>query len=380
MKKLLFILILILFTSTIYAQNDVNSGLLQKLVEKQVLTQEEADELLKESAAKPDNNKIEEAAAKVRSIFNNTPYLQIGGYGLFLHTYDNTKAVKHNTRTRVVYLHARGQLTDKLSYFFMSEFVNPMVYEYYIDWTPIKEANIRLGQFKVPYTIENPYSATALETVFNTRSVSALAGMGDDVMQYQNGINNSGRDLGVQVSGNALNDLIDYKIGLFQGAGMNTSDKDNSKNLAGTILFQPIKGLKVGGSAIWGEATYKLPHEAVEDTHVRNRWSIGGEYRSDRLYVRSEWLRGKDGKTDKEGLYGTAKYYILPTKLNLVGKVDYFNQDKESNSEVLDYLIGADYYFYTNCRIQLNYLYSDYSEKWDQKNSHQVMAQLQIVF
>lgn len=381
MKKVCLVLSLYLVSMFTYSQNSETDKLLKKLVEKQVLTEQEAEEIKKES--KKENlsaSKIEQTADKVRNIFNNTPYFQIGGYGLFLYRYDNTERIKHDAKARVIFLHAKGQLTDNISYFFMSELVDPQLFEYYMDWTPIKEINFRFGQFNVPFTLENPISVSSLGTIQNSRSVSSLAGMANDVMSYQNGKNNSGRDMGMQISGNLLNDKVEYSVGIFQGSGMNTSDKDNTKNFAGTLLLKPVKGLRIGGSALFGGATYQLPFETVADTHVRNRWSFSGDYQSERLYVRAEWIRGKDSSTKKEGIYGTTEYYIVPEKLNIIGKVDYYNQDKRTGNEVIDYLAGLDYYFYTRCRVQINYQYSDYSRIWDAKNSHTVMGQLQFVF
>lgn len=387
MKNLFFTILFFMFTISLYAQNDTTDELLKKLVEKQVLTQEEADEIQRKSVNKQsvtNTDKIENSALKARNIFNNTPYLQIGGYGLFLYRYDNTERIKHDAKVRVLFLNARGQLTNTLSYFFMAEFVNPKLYEYYADWTPLPEINFRLGQFKVPFTIENPISLSALETIQNSRTVSSLAGMKEDVMYYQNNQNNSGRDVGLQLSGSMFNlngyNLVEYKAGIFQGSGMNTSDVDNSKNFAGTLSLQPIRGFRIAGGAIWGDATYKLPSEIEESKRVRNRWALSADYQSGRLYTRIEWIHGRDGGIDREGLYGLAKYYVLPAKFSIITKIDYYNQNKDINREVTDYLIGADYNFYKNCRIQFNYLYSDYTKKWGERNAHSVMGQLQFVF
>lgn len=389
MKKLCLILSICMIAMVGYAQD--NNELLKKLVEKEILTQEEADEIKKESATKSNQteptDKIDQAAAKVRGIFNNTPYLQIGGYGLFMYNYSNVADTKHNAQARVIFLSARGELGNNFKYFFLTELVNPMVYEFWGEWSPLKELNVRAGQFKAPYSLENQISLTDLETVFNTRSVSSLIGMGDDVQTYQNGKNNTGRDVGLMLSGSLFtlnnHDFIQYAAGVFQGTGLNTSDKDNSKDFSASLMFQPLKGFRVGGSVYYGDATYDISGKRIKEnelTYTRNRWMLSADYKSDRLYARAEWIHGKDGKIDREGLYGTVKYYVAPKKVSLVGKVDYYNSDKDLNTEVLDYVAGVDYYFYKNCRMTVNYKYSDYSKKWDQKNSHSVIGQLQFVF
>lgn len=385
MKKLYLIISLFIFYTVIYAQNTETDKLLNKLVEKQILTQKEANEIKEESKKESNlSNKTEQATQKVRNIFNNTPYFELGGYGLLLYQYNSRSEIKESSVPRVVFISAKGKVTDKIGYSILTELANPRLYEFYAEFTPYKELNFKVGQAKVPISIENLISLTNLETIMNTRSISNLIGMSDDVMKKQNGINNTGRDMGIQLYGSTFNisghDLIQYSAGIFQGSGINTNDKDNSKDFAGTLLFQPIKGFRIGGSVLFGEATYKINDKNMPINHVRNRWMISSDYKSDRFYARAEWIRGKDSSIEKEGLYGTLQYYVLPKKLSLVGKVDYFNKNKDSNVEVVDYLAGVDYYFYSRCRVQINYQYSDFSKKWDSKNSHNILGQLQFVF
>ncbi len=384
MKKVLAILLLLSGCISTYAQ-DSNKELLKKLVEKQVLTEQEAKDLMNESEPEEQKNTVEKTTEYVRYIFTGTPYLQVGGYGLFMYNYSNTAEIKHDAQARVIFLSARGNLTNTISYFILGEFVRPEIYEFYGQWTPMKEFGIRGGQFKTPLSIENQLSLTALETVFNTRSVSSLIGMTGDVLQLYNGKNNTGRDVGLMAQGSLISrsdySLIDYSVGIFQGMGMNTSEKNNSKDFAANILFQPVKGFRIGGGAYFGEGYYSLDgNPANEASHVRNRWIASSDYRNDRLYARAEWIKAKDGGIDKEGLYGLAKYYLLPQKLSVVGKVDYLNRDKNRGDEVIDYLFGVDYYFYKQCRMHVNYTYSDYSKVWGEKSSHNVVAQMQIVF
>lgn len=174
--------------------------------------------------------------------------------------------------------------------------------------------------------------------------------------------------------------ILQYAIGIFQGTGVSTSAKNNNKDFAGTLMLQPLKGFRLGGGAYFGKATYMQGTDIVASDHVRNRWIASADYTSDRFAGRAEWLRGNDGGVQKEGLYGMALYYLMPKKLNALAKVDYYNRNKDVNSEVIDYTFGINYYFYSQCRIQVNYTYSDYSKQWNADNSNSVMAQLQIAF
>jgi len=386
MKKLTVLILTYVLCLGVYAQ-DSNRELLKKLVEKQVITQTEADEIAKESAVEnqPAEKKqsISETITKVREAFN-TPYMKFGGYGLLMYRYSDVTDVKHKLDARVIFLSLKGNLTNNLEYFILAEVVDPTVHEFWAQWTPAKEFSFRAGQFKVPISFENQLSLTTLETVMNTRSVSSLIAMSDDVMRKQNGRNNGGRDIGIQASGSLISmaehNLLQYSVGLFQGSGISSSEQNNSKDFAGALNLQPVKGFRIGGGIYLGEATYATDEGDPVADHVRNRWLVSTDYQSERLYCRAEWIKGKDGKIDREGLYGMAQYYLVPKKFNAVAKVDYYNKDKSLNQEVMDYTVALNYYFFPDCRLQLNYTHSDYSKKWGDKNSNNVFAQMQIVF
>lgn len=380
MKKLLFVLSLCVACTLVYAQ-DSNSELLKKLVEKNILTQSEADSIRGNAPAKSALGNA--TTEKIRQAFN-TPYMRFGGYGLFMYRYSDVANVKHDFEPRVIFLSMRGELTKNLKYFILAEFVNPMPYEFWGEWTPAKEFNIRLGQMKTPLSLENQISLTDIEGVFNTRSISALIGMGDDVQRQQNNKNNTGRDAGVMAYGNLLktqtHDLLEYKVGLFQGTGINTTENNNSKDFAANLMLQPIKNFRIGGGVYLGEAKYIKPGETEKNDHARNRWIASSDYRSERIYARAEWIRGNDGGISKEGLHGMGLYYFVPKKFNAFAKVDYLNQNRDTSKEVIDYTLGLNYYFYGACRFQINYTYSDYSKSWGEKNSNVVLGQMQIVF
>lgn len=367
--------------SLICAQ-ETNNELLKKLVEKNILTQSEADSI-QSAEQRKQKQSIGETTEKIRQAFN-TPYLQFGGYGMFLYKYSDVANTKHSAEPRVVFLTMKGELFKNFSYYIMGEFVDPRPFEFWVEWTPKTEFNLKAGQMKTPFSLENQLSFTVIESILNTRSVSALAGMNDDVLKLQNGKNSSGRDIGVLTHGNLFktntHHLLQYGIGLYQGSGLNKGDANSSKDFIANVMFQPVKGFRIGGGGYFGEATYKKPGNTDIKDHVRNRWIVSSDYRTDRIYARSEWIRANDGGIDKEGLHGMGSYYFIPNKLNAFAKVDYLNQNKAINQEVMDYTCGLSYYFYPLCRFQVNYTYSDYSKNWNAPNSNIVLAQMQIVF
>ena len=382
MKKFLLCITFLIVCLCSYSQ-DFNNDLLNKLVEKNVLTQSEADSL-RVTEEKKQSILPRTTIEKVRQAFN-TPYMQFGGYGMFMYKYSDVSRIKHTAEPRVVFLTLGGNITNNFKYFVMGEFVDPRLFEFWGEWSPAKEFNLKFGEMKTPLSLENQLSLTAIEGIQNTRSVSALIGMNDDVIKLQSGKNSGGRDIGVLIHGSLFgtqtHDLLQYGIGMYQGTGINKGETNNTKDFAGNIMLQPIKGLRIGGGTYFGEAYYSLDKANVPETdHVRNRWIVSSDYKTERIYARAEWIKGNDGGIQKEGLHAMGSYFFIPKKLNAFTKADYFNQNKEINSEVIDYTIGVNYYFYDNCRFQLNYIYSDYSKKWDAPNSNVVLGQMQIVF
>jgi hypothetical protein len=363
----------------LYGQTS-NEKLVQKLVEKNVLTQEEASQLLSTDKVKPSTNKVEQTQGLIRKGFN-TPYLNFGGYGMLMYQYNSQATAHHDLKPRVVFLWVEGKITDHLRYFIMPEFVSPSLYEYYAEWMPSSAFKLRGGQFKVPFTLENPISLVNLESVQNTRTVSALAGMGTDV-----GVNNGGgRDIGIQASGSFLKmgdyDLIQYAAGVFEGTGINQKENNNVKDFAGTLAVQPLKGWRVAGGIYAGQSLYIKTGESSSANHVRNRWALSSDYTSDRIYARAEWVHGNDGGIEREGVYGIGQYYVVPKKLNSFLRVDHYYNDKSLKQKAVDYSAGLNFYFAPLCRFQLNYQYSDYSTAWTaKKDTHAVVGELQLYF
>lgn len=382
MKKIFTLMILMLFSSWGIAQD--SDDLLKKLVEKNVLTQSEADELRK-SDKKTSKNSISQATEKVRNIFNS-PYIQIGGNGQFMYQYSDINRIHHDFKVKNLFLSVNGKLNDSFRYGFLLEFTNPSVQEFWGEWTAAKEFNLKVGQFKSPFTMESQYVPATLETASYSRTISNLVGYAgdDDVLKKQNNKNNFGRDAGIMASGElvslASHNLLQYSIGLFQGTGVTTGETNNAKDFAGMLLFQPVKGWRIGGGAYFGQATYQKTATSAVSDHVRDRWYLSSDYKCDRFYARAEWIHANDGGIDKEGIYGLGMYHIIPQKLNVLAKVDYYNKNKDVNAEVFDYTLGINYYFYPMCRVQLNYTYSDYSKRWGAENSNTIFAQLQIGF
>lgn len=383
MKKYLLTIVLTFVTIAIYSQ-DSNQKLLNKLVEKQILTQDEAKSLAEESEQeKKQKNNFQENVGQVKNALNNQ-YLQLGGYALLHHSYSNARPIKHNTSIRYAFMSLKGEPVKKLNYFVLYSLRHSELTEYNVTWAPFDALQVKAGQQKTLIALENQISLVSLEFIQNAKMMEYLIGGGFDPIAIQNGKHNSGRDMGIKVFGNLFKKdnrpLVEYAVGMYQGSGVNTSAQRNNKDFAGNILVSPFAGFRIGGGAYFGQVLYSMNDQKEKTAHVRNRWIASTDYKSDRFTARAEYVYANDGGIKKEGIYGIATYSLVPQKWYLLGKVEYYNANKNIGKEFIDYATGVNYHFTKMCRIQLNYTYTDYSKTWGDKNAHLAEAQLQVVF
>ncbi|MDR0798648.1 MAG: OprO/OprP family phosphate-selective porin, partial [Dysgonamonadaceae bacterium] len=225
-----------------------------------------------------ENNQLQ----KIKNAFQSENF-RLSGYGQIVYSLTE-HPIGENPNNSIdvsrVILFAAGKLGNKnqFGYMLMYDFgPNAKLHELYGEWTPMQSVNLRIGQYKIPFTLENPMSPARIETIQFSRSASAMCGSAGDVNQFdRNGIvvPKVGRDVGVQLSGCLFlkNDFyqLEYYAGLFNGSGFDVKDNDNHKDFIGTAYWQPIKGLRMGGSIYSGKF----------DNHTRDRWAAGAEYNS----------------------------------------------------------------------------------------------------
>ncbi|MDR2692519.1 MAG: OprO/OprP family phosphate-selective porin [Dysgonamonadaceae bacterium] len=284
-------------------------------------------------------------------------------------------------------LFATGRLgTQKqFGYMLMYDFgPNACLHELYGEWLPKDALNLRFGQFKIPFTIENPMSPTKVETIYFSRSVAAMSGSAGDFNQFDpGGIKGgvkAGRDAGLQLSGRLFKKddffRIEYYAGLFNGTGFNTKDNNNHKDFIGTVYYQPVKNLRIGGSIYSGKLN--VPIYNVPGNHVRDLWTVGAEYDGKKCYARSEYVAANNGGLKREGYYGSAVWKLIPGKWEVLGKYEYYDENKaHTGNEISDVTVGVNYYLAFLTRIQLNYIYTD-NKALGTNNA--VAMQLQLFF
>lgn len=218
--------------------------------------------------------------------------------------------------------------------------------------------NVQVGQFKVPFSLENPYSPTTLECIDNSMAITRLVGYNDI-----SGISANGRDIGVMIYGGVFKKegyhILDYAIGVFNGAGINTTDNNKSKDVIARINVNPIKPITLSVSGYLGEAYL---NDSTRHA-TRNRAGFGIRYDDKKWLFRSEYLYGITNKTESMGAYAVLAYTFFK-KLQPVLRFDYFQQDinKASTGEI-DYMAGINYWFIPQkVGLQLNFTYRTFED------------------
>lgn len=255
-----------------------------------------------------------------------------------------------------------------------------MLLEVYTDYQFLPGLTARIGEFKVPYTIENELSPTTVELInCYSQSVCYLAGVSGSDKCY--GMT-SGRDIGMMLHGKLFRDFLQYKVAVMNGQGLNTKDKNSQKDVVGNLMVNPLKWLSVGGSFIRGTGHAIADSEytgiKVGENYAKRRWSAGGVVTTSTFNLRTEYLAGKDRNVKSEGFYATGSVRFA-RNFDFIASFDYFNPNKAADFKQNNYIAGVQYWFYPRCRLQAQYTFCN--KKGDgQKDSNLIQAQVQVRF
>ncbi len=357
------------FTNSLTAQS--TDQLIKVLVEKKIITQTAADSLKAEAI----NKQLEEKEKQKKFEIAAGKPLQLSGYTQFRYqSFQQTNKID-GADLRRVRLDLKGTIASGWDYRLQLDFaVSPKLVDGYINFTLDDYLKITAGQFKIPISLENLTSSQKLESIDRSQVVEALTARGSDVLGNQNG-----RDIGLQLNGNIIKIeeqyLFDYYLGVFNGAGINSGDKNKPKDFAGRIILHPFKEIDIGGSYYNGYDVWGTPEKAR--ARVRYGAELKFVYKS--LGIAAEYLSGEDGSIKKNGWYALIGYYIIPKKLQPIIKLDSYNPNKELTGLVSKaYTFGVNYFFNEWAKIQVNYILK--KEETVEINNDVFSTQLQLYF
>lgn len=282
----------------------------------------------------------------------------------------------------------KGTLSPWIDFRLQAEFANiPKLLDAFVKVNFCKYIKLQVGQYKIPFSIENPYSPLNLEFSDNAQVIRALSGIKDvsGVSSYTNG-----REIGVMLTGVLFETpikqenipIIQYSIGLFGGNGINIKNDNMAKDLAARLDICPyVKNLTLSASGYWGK--YSMPYEEASSNTdgLRIRYTGGAEYKNDKLTIRGEYVWGrtdfaKQHTTDSttiyysaspmytQGFYIVAGYWFhfgwgknspIKQKLRPALRFDYYERDIASDKASLNYSAGISWWPEKHVRIQIDY-------------------------
>ena len=344
-------------------------------------------------------------------------YLSISGWMNIQYDYerqlqnDNLTLTELNTfNVRRARLDVKGNINPHLEFRLQGDFaVSPKMVDGFVKVKLAKYFNIQAGQFKIPFTFENPQSPLTLEGIEYAQVISKLSGYSDvcHVATYS-----GGRDVGLMLYGDLFSfenngkeiPILTYKLGVFNGNGMNKKDANLGKDIAGSIEICPgVKGLKLAAS--YYDGNYLLDNEfEINDTLTikhknenaeRNRLTFGGKYENGRLTIRSEYIYGETNMANKDGIYllKSDGFYVAAgywfdikceksgnvQRIRPVARYDFFREDMtEINTNSTYYMVGIDWWPMQNLRLLVNYTLKDKAA--NDNLGHLLQAQLSVKF
>jgi phosphate-selective porin OprO/OprP len=388
----------LLLTTALRAQT--TDDILNIMVRKGTITKQEADSLRKEYNTK---QRREEATADSFPLRLGRS-LSLSGYTQAAYTnYEHPAAGKYYDGFSVkrARLDFQGHFSSRFDYRVLMDFVgqsgangsaptggqliSPFLVESWIIYKPFTWLNFKAGQLIVEFSQENKTQDRNLDLIERSQVVNALVGRkGDAAGGLVDSLGNqNGRDIGIQVGGSIgrfdNRYLLDYAVQLLDGAGINTLDDNQSKDIDARLVFHPLKWLSIGAS--YYDGYDRFTSNPAKDQQ-RTRWGTEIALVQDRWSVKGEYIKGREGAHDPAthaGWYGQAAYFILPKQLQAVGRYDWYDPNTaKTGISSTAYDLGLTYYFNVWTKIQV--YYSLRNQQGPAVNNNLFETQLQLAF
>ncbi len=246
--------------------------------------------------------------------------VKLSGYGMTQYQYSGQKDAESNSfNIRMARIALEGRIAGDFYWKTQIQFngntsnlgSSPRMVDLFAEWQKYDYFKVKIGQFKNPFTFENPMHPIDQGFMGYSQNVSKLAGFSDRAGEHAS----NGRDIGLQLQGDFLKNangrnLLHYQIGVFNGQGINTKDVDQQKNVIGGVWLMPVSGMRIGAfgwtgsyarKGNWTEIVTDLvssrPDATKEITHTnevrslsQNRYAFSFEYKKDGWTVRSEYI------------------------------------------------------------------------------------------
>lgn len=173
--------------------------------------------------------------------------LKISGYAQALYRYYELDSENDSFSLPRVRIKFDGDIIPELTYRIQIDAAasSNILRDAYIKYEKYPCANIIIGQTFIPFSEEQLYPTTKLELIDRSLATSRLS--------YD-------RDIGIQLQGELFDNRLSYGAGVFNGAGRNTADNNDNKDVVARAVISPFKGkaaflegLSLGGAFQYGK-------------------------------------------------------------------------------------------------------------------------------
>jgi phosphate-selective porin len=204
---------------------------------------------------------------------------------------------------------------------------------------------LRVGQYYVPFSLENTTSDSDLDLINRSQVVNSLAPGRD--------IGAQGRDIGGMLMGKYS--IFEYYAGVFNGAGINRLDTNKDKDVSARLIVRPVRGLAVGGSLYGGRYSATQGAPAV----TRNKAGLEAVFTTGALCLKGEFISAKDDLTSKSGWYAQGTYDFLKRKFQAAARWDTLDPNLDLGENRLDnFTLGGTWFIWEKTKLMVNYILS----------------------
>jgi phosphate-selective porin OprO/OprP len=284
----------------------------------------------------------------------------------------------------------------------------------WLNWHQFPAAQIKIGQWKAPFGLDQLTPDYALYTIERTLPTGAIT---------------PDRQIGAQLWGKPFTnvwpdqkDLLTYYAGIFNGNGKNTTVNDNNNFMyvgrLESTLFKDVFGkgsfLKLGGDVLNSRddkgtnisqsgnllvnADGSLSPFTLPGADERTAWSVDAWLKVGPFDLIGEYLQEKvNGRTvngvppefanfTTDGYYVTAGYFLIPKKLQAVVQWQDLNPGQKGDDGLYSILGGLNYYIHgDDLKLMVNYIHtwSDFRQanpEFGQDEFDQVLGRVQVMF
>ena len=361
--------------------------------------------------------------------------VKLSGYGMIQYQYSGQKNAESNSfNIRMGRIALEGRIAEDFYWKTQIQFngntsnlgSSPRMVDLFAEWQKYDYFKVKIGQFKNPFTFENPMHPIDQGFMGYSQNVSKLAGFSDRAGEHAS----NGRDIGLQLQGDFLKNangrnLLHYQIGVFNGQGTNTKDVDQQKNVIGGVWVMPVSGMRIGAfgwtgsyarkgnwketvadptSSVTPDATKEITHTNEVRSLNQNRYAFSFEYKKDGWTVRSEYIHStgkafaksitnfndanaKDCSLNEkigdkaQGVYGLviAPLAQLPknSRIDVKARYDMYQPNGKSNMQKTQYEAGLN--FHIGKRISILTEYALVNDKTLAKHNYS-MADAEFCF